>query len=254
MGVVGRVLEVPLHLAGVRVQGQHRTGEQVVAGAQVTVPVRGRIAGGPVKQVELGVEGAGQPGGAAAGLPGITLPGFAAGLARGRHRIGAPQQFATVGIISIDIGPHARFSATHPDDDLAVQGQGRQGQGKAHGIIRHGGLPAHGTGAGIQGEQPGIQGGHVHLVIQQGHATVDPGKADVQHVIGDVRHEVPQHPAGTGIQRRHAAGGFGEIHDIARHQGRGFLQARAADIGRLHLVGPHHLELVHVAGVDLAQG
>ena len=71
--VVGRELEVPLHLAVRRIEREHRVGVEVVAGPVVGVPVGRGIAGRPVEQVQLGIERAGQPRRAAAGLPAVAL-------------------------------------------------------------------------------------------------------------------------------------------------------------------------------------
>src|SRR5574343_1040936 len=76
--VVGRVLVVPLDLAGLHVDGDRGAREQVVALAQVAVP-RGRVAGAEVGQAGLGVVGAAQPGGRAAGLPEVAGPALAGG-------------------------------------------------------------------------------------------------------------------------------------------------------------------------------
>ena len=64
--VVRRRLVMPFHHAGVGIDAQRRGGVEVVAGAQVAVPW-GRIAGAHEDQVGIGIVGAAQPGGAAAG-------------------------------------------------------------------------------------------------------------------------------------------------------------------------------------------
>jgi hypothetical protein len=76
--VVGRVLVVPDDLAGLHVDGHRGGGVQVVTLAQVAVPRR-RVAGAEVGQAGLGVVGAAQPGGRAAGLPQVAGPGLAGG-------------------------------------------------------------------------------------------------------------------------------------------------------------------------------
>ena len=80
--VVPDGLEVPLALAGRRVQRQHGVGEQVVALAESAVEVLGRRAGGGEHPAALLVDGDAAPGvGAAVVLPLDPLPGVVAGLA-----------------------------------------------------------------------------------------------------------------------------------------------------------------------------
>src|SRR6266478_3560120 len=83
---------------------------------------RHRIAGAPDGLVRLRIVGAGDPEGAAAGPPGVVLvlPGLAAGLARRRDRIGAPQPLAARGVESRDPIAHAVVAACSADDDLVA--------------------------------------------------------------------------------------------------------------------------------------
>src|SRR5262245_10885652 len=94
--VAGRVLEVPVHLAGVGIPRDHAVGVEIVAGAIGGIEHRYRVAGAPDHLVGLHVVGAGDPHGAAAGLPGVVLvlPGLAAGLAWRRDHVFAPDDLA----------------------------------------------------------------------------------------------------------------------------------------------------------------
>ena len=98
--VAGRVLEVPVHLAGVGIPGDRAVGVEVVARPIGRVEHRHRIAGAPDGLVGRRIVGAGHPDGAAAGLPGVVLvlPGLAAGLAGRRDGVLAPEQLAGRGI------------------------------------------------------------------------------------------------------------------------------------------------------------
>ena len=73
--VVRRVLEVRLDLAGVGVHGDAGVGVEVVALADGSVEVGARVAGPHVDEVQLRVEGAGDPAVAAASLPGLAVVG-----------------------------------------------------------------------------------------------------------------------------------------------------------------------------------
>src|SRR5436309_10135523 len=76
MCVVWNELEVPLQDAAVRVECDCGIGVQVVAGTNVTVPIRRRIANAPDDQVLRGVVGAGNPRWPSAPLPCIAAPRF----------------------------------------------------------------------------------------------------------------------------------------------------------------------------------
>ena len=55
VGVVRGELEVPLQLAGVRVESNDRIRVEIVARTLVGIPVRSRVPHAPVHQIELGV-------------------------------------------------------------------------------------------------------------------------------------------------------------------------------------------------------
>src|SRR5438132_7253900 len=95
-------LEMPLQLARVERERHYARRVQIVAGAHVAVPSRTRVAGSPVDQIQLRVVGAGDPGGAAASLPGVACPGFRAGLAGRGDRVEAPRSAACGGVIRVD--------------------------------------------------------------------------------------------------------------------------------------------------------
>jgi len=81
--IAGRVLEVPVHLAGFRVPGDRAVGVKVVPRTIERVEHRHRVAGAPERLVGRRIVSARNPNCAAAGLPsvGVALPGLAAGLA-----------------------------------------------------------------------------------------------------------------------------------------------------------------------------
>src|SRR6185503_20766490 len=100
--VVWRVLEMPLQRAGIRIQREERIGVEIGARTALAIPVRVRIAGAPVEQVQRRVVGAGEPRRRAAALPDVALPGVAARFARRRNRVEAPQALAALRIVRID--------------------------------------------------------------------------------------------------------------------------------------------------------
>src|SRR5207342_1681693 len=129
--VARRVLEIPIHLAGVGIPGDHAVGVEVVAGAVAGVEHGDRIAGAPDHLVGLDVVGAGHPHGPAAGLPGdliLVLPGLAAGLAGRRDHVFAPDHLAGGAVERRDEVAHAAVAPGGTDDDLVPNRERRGGE------------------------------------------------------------------------------------------------------------------------------
>ncbi len=185
--VAGRLLVVPLVLAGVGVQRHHRAQVEVVAALGAARLVRpGRaVAGAHVHQVELGVEGEAVPGGAPAagfpvlaarvpGLRGLGHRGVFEGLARvARHHEPAPFLLARLRVVGGDEAAHAVFGAAVADDDLALEHARRAGDGVAALLaFERVFLPDLLAGGGVQRNQAAVEGGHVDLALVNGHAAV----------------------------------------------------------------------------------
>src|SRR5579859_3879398 len=102
MLVVLGELEIPLELAGVRIQRQKRIAIQVIARAALSAIGRRRIPGGPERDVRCGIVGSGNPRRRPANFPGIPLPTFVTGLAGPRNGVEAPLAFAAVRVIGVD--------------------------------------------------------------------------------------------------------------------------------------------------------
>ena len=115
---------MPLDLAGLRVEREHRAGIEIVAGAHGRVE-RSRIADAPIDRVQLRIIRAGDPGRSAAQLPGVALPGIAAGLIGTGDRIGAPQMLAGRRIPSVDETAGTELGAGDAGQDDAVRDQRR---------------------------------------------------------------------------------------------------------------------------------
>src|SRR5712691_2978351 len=109
------VLEIALELAGRSVEGHHRRGEEIVTRALVTHPWPA-IAGAPEGQIGLGIVGASDPYRAAASLPLVACgPGFAARLARCRHRVSRPRWLSGLGIERRDKAANAELTTRNAD-------------------------------------------------------------------------------------------------------------------------------------------
>src|SRR6202043_3924548 len=133
--VVRRVLMIPLDLAGRGIDGERAVGVEIVARAVGGIVFRRRISGAPIGDVGVGIVGAGDVEGAAAGLPGVVLvlPGLAARIAGGGDRIGLPLRVAALGIERHDPIAHPLVAARGADDDRILERE-------RSGVERHVGL------------------------------------------------------------------------------------------------------------------
>src|SRR5690348_7567331 len=104
------VLVIGLDLAGAGIEPQHGAGIEIVAWMQGTRPSCG-VAAAPIDGLGVLVVGAGHPGGAAAGLPVVALPGVMAGLALAGDGEGSPQLLAVFGIEGRDITADTELAA-----------------------------------------------------------------------------------------------------------------------------------------------
>ena len=127
--VARRVLEIPVHAPAVGIPRDHAVGVQVVAGAIGRIEHRHWIARAPDHLVGRGIVRARDPHGAAADLPGVVLvlPGLAAGLARRRYDVFAPDQLAGGAVERRDPVAHAAVAAGRAHDDLVLDRQRRGG-------------------------------------------------------------------------------------------------------------------------------
>ena len=262
--VTRRFLVVPLVVAGVRVQRDDGGQVQVVAALGAARAVRpGRpVAGAHVHQVQLRVEHHRIPHGAAAtGLPplaarvprlGGAAHGFVfkrlAGVAR--HAVPAPDLLAGFGVVGGDVAAHAVLGAAVADDHLALEHARRAGAGVGALLAFDGVLfPDHLAGDCVQRDQPSVERAHVDLALPQRHAAVDHVAAALRsHRAVHLRVVRPQLLAGARVNGVHHAPGRGDVHHAVDHDGRGLHAARGFQVVR-----PGQAQLVHVAGVDLAQ-
>src|SRR6185436_11788304 len=110
-----------LQLAGVGIKRQNGAGVEIVAGANVAIIIGPGIAGAPVNQTEIRIEGAGEPGGAASALPRSgLLPGLVAGLAGRRDGIEAPGALPGRDVIRVQKSADPGLGARDADDHLIL--------------------------------------------------------------------------------------------------------------------------------------
>ncbi len=208
-------------------------------------PWRG-VTDAPVDRLGVLVVIAGHPGGAAAGLPVVALPGIVTGLALAGDGEGAPQLLAVLGIVCGDVTAHAEFTAGAADDDLALDDQRHQGHVLALLVVLHLGVPHHLAGLGVERDDMVVGGGEIELVLPEADAAV--GRMQLEQVVGKLPLVAPIFVAGLRVQRDHLP-----------HRGRYEHHAIVDDRRRLVAFdhaggkGPDRCEILDVRGVDLVE-
>ena len=231
-----------------RIERQDGVGVEVVARPVVGVPVRRGVAGGPVQELQVRIVGAGEPRGAAAGLPPVALPpGLEAGLTGRGNRVRAPHQLAGLRVVRVDEAADARFGPRHADDDLPVERQRRQRQVVPGLVVLHRHVPAHAARARVERDEMPVHRAEEHRVVENRDAAIDRRRADDDDVGRDGRRVGPHGPSGAHVERRDGARRFGDVHDAVGHERRRLHHARP------HLVRPRHLEARDGLAVDLIQ-
>src|SRR6185312_12137155 len=149
VGIVGRVLVVPLDLAGIGVERQRAVGIEVVAGPIFIIPVRAGVADAPDESVGCRIVASRHPcrTAAARGSVLVVLPGFAAGLALAGDRVGAPDFLLGLEIGRRDPATDAVFRAGYARDGHVLDDQRCAGDDLA--LVRIGHLSLPGDLAGI---------------------------------------------------------------------------------------------------------
>src|SRR5690606_2503284 len=108
--VVPVILVIAAELPARRVDRDHGVRVKVVARPDVAGPGP-RIAGAPVRDVQLVIERSGEPCGRAARAPRLAGPRVVAGLARPRDRVGLPRLLAGLRIVRRDEAANAPLAS-----------------------------------------------------------------------------------------------------------------------------------------------
>ena len=172
--VVGRELEVPKALAGVGIYRQQAVGVEVVAGAQIAVPVRRGVAGGPIEHVGFGIVGAAGPSRSAARLPRIASPRLHARFAFHGHGVVAPAQFAGGHVVGVEEAAHAELAAGNADHGHVLDDHGHGGGAEALVVFGQRHFPLLLAGEPMERHHLGIQSRHQHQIAAQCRAPDSP--------------------------------------------------------------------------------
>ena len=246
--VVGGELEVPLPLPGIGIHGQQAVGVEVVARAQVAVPVGGGVARRPVEHVRLRVVGAARPGGGAARLVGVACPGLGARLAFGRYVVVPPAQLARGDVVGVEEAAHAELPAGHADDGHVLDDHGHGGGAEAFRVVGDRLLPGDRAGQAVEGDQLGVEGGHQHEVARDGGTAVHLAAAQAQ-TVGLLVVVAPVDFTAGRVESEDPVVRRGDVHDAVVDRRRDLELLRGAGGKR-----PGHPELRRVLRGDVVDG
>ena len=247
--IVGRVVEVALDLAGVRIEDQRAVGEQVVTKAHVTVEVRTGVADGPVQGVGVLVVGTRDPGRTATVLPAFAGPGVVAWLARAGNRVGLPHRGTGVGIDRRDPAANAVLGAGSTEDDLARQCHRHDGEGFGVGVVTQLLVPDHLTGLVVERNDMRVERGQIDLVLVYGNATVHYVAAQLrEHIARQLALVLPVDLASGAVDREHLVVRAGHVDRAVDHDSLAVLAVQNAE-GHTEF----RLQALDVALVDLRQ-
>ena len=224
--VVRCELEVPLHLPGVGVERHHRVGVEVVAHAHGAVVVGSWVSSAPVDQIQLGVVGAGHPGGRPAPAPRIARPCPAVGVVGAGGRVETPLALARVDVVGVHEPAYPVLATRNAAEDLVADNQRRRRLAVAGLGLLSLGLPHHTAGLGVERHHMCVERNHDDAVTPDGHTpVVSPAAED--HVVRELVLVSPVGAAGRRVDRDDGAGRLGDIHHAIDHQRRRSRPGRA---------------------------
>ena len=196
---------MPLDPSGLGIECQDRAGVEIVARPHRGVE-RTRIADAPIHGAQFRIERTGDPGRAAAELPGVALPGVAAGFAGSGNRVGAPQVLAGLRIPAVDEVARAEFGAGDAGDHYAV-GDERSNRHRISGLeVDRVLAPQLLAGLGVERDHIGVERGAEDLTVIDRCAAIDDAAADDTRRLRRIFDlGLPDLLAGLGVYRHRGA-------------------------------------------------
>ena len=241
---MGRELEMPLQLAGVRVERHDGAGVEVVALPLLVEKVRIGIAYAPISEVERGIVRARRPDRAAADLPRIGGPGVVARLSRARNGVEPPGFLAGVDIVGRDESSRGILATSRTDDDLVFDHQRGVRDGVPIGRFRDGGIPPDTAAHRVESNEVRVDRPHEQCVTEDGHAAIRGTATRLETLLRGVL-EDPERTSCCGIDRGDVIGPRRQVHDTVDDERSGLERPR-----RKRLVYPFQLKVFRVGWCD----
>ena len=141
----------------------------------------------------------------------------------------------------------AVFAAADADDHLVLHDERRQADGVSVGMLGDLHVPEETAAARIDGDEACVERAHEQRVAEDRQPAIVGAAAHLE-VRRDGMLVDPEDPAGLRIHREDVVGPLGQVHDAVHDERRRL--PRSEDLVLQH---PLHLEVLHVARIDLAQ-
>ena len=221
---------------------------EVVALADGSVEVGARVAGPHVDEVQLRVEGAGDPAVAAASLPGLAVvgPRLGPGLAGLGHHVGPPHALAGLAVERLEVAAVPELPAGAAGDDHVLDDQRSHRGALAGPHVAVGRVPDLLAGLGVERDEVGGQGGDEDLALGDRDAAVHVAAAQ-RHVERRRGPVLPQDVAGPRVEGPDPAVPARDVHDAVDDERGGLERVR-----RLARVQAHRAALEDPLGRELA--
>jgi hypothetical protein len=250
--VVVHLLKVPLVLSGLHLDGDHRDGVEVIAGAHGAVVIGTGVAGGEIDKPELRVDRRRLPDRRAAVLPGVApfRPRFGARLTRSRDRVERPDEPPVSRVERLDAAARSLVGAGKAGDHHAVEVD--RGGGDREVVLPALGLdrPRHPACRALDRHELAIELPDEHHVLAERHTLVVPTAANRGDGGVDVRRVLPEDFASVDRQRKHVVGTRAHVGHTVGHQRLRKARVLRGGAGAAQPRAPHALELRHVVAVD----
>ena len=250
MRVMRGGLEIPGHLAGVRIEGDDGAGVKVVALAALSGEDGIRVAGAEVVEIEFRIVGARHPGHAAAVFHGVFVgPRFRALFADARGGVPVPLGFAGLGVAGFEVARDVERIATGADDDVVADHDGRGGGEVFEAHVADFDMPALFAGFRVEADEVIVRGFEVEPIAIHAEAAAADVDAALRFPL-----VVPELTAGAGVDGPGVVGN-GEVEHAVDFKRRGFHGDAAGRVGtHVDAVDPGERERAHVRGGDLLEG
>ena len=241
------LLVVPLELAAVGVEGEHRGRIEVVAWPRAApVVVRRGIGGAPVDKIQRRIERAGHPAAAAAELTGVAAPALRVVL----DRVELPGLLTGGRHERVDLALDRELAGRLSENDLVLHDQRGAGE-VAAALLRVEDLllPRHLSGLLVERDHAPVEAAEEDLAVPDTDAAVVGLEEQRVHHGIELGIVVPDLLARRRVEREYAVVGGDVVHD-AVDDDRRRLQALHDGAGLVH---PRHGQGLDVVLVDLAQ-
>src|SRR5690606_6909987 len=253
--IVMHLLEVPAVFAGLRIDGDDRRGEEVVAGADRAVVVGTGIAGREVQQAELRVDRRRLPDRRSAVLPDLVVlrPRVVADLAGAGDRVERPFELAGRGVESLDSPADFSLAAgeAREHETVVIERRARNRVALLPALGLHG--PDDFAAGLLERDELAVELPDEDLAVAEADAAAGPAAA--HGVVGGIELGaiLPENLARLDVEREDVVGAGHDVDDALVNDRLRFARVLRTDARAAQPRAPNALQVRDVVPVDLRQ-